>query len=244
MILSTQGDKREKMENETESRYKVYQNSPVYAMIIDLRLLIDGYYGHLIKAKELILEIAKKLSQEEWTNKKSTICTRIKEILEDKIREGKITERWIEECLPSEFKRSYTKSELSSQLKKEKVRAKNKPEDEHEVESPRELQEIILTTDGTRLSSMQGSEKGDETGEYEKLNQENKELKEALIQRDRESFSTADMMLKEETEFRIPREQFDELHRVMAECEKICYVIFDVKNRILLRAKSDVSKLI
>ena len=231
------------MENETEPRYQSYQNSPVYSMIIDLRLLIDDYHGYVCKAKELILEIAKRLVQE-MKCERSTICTKIKEILEDKIREGKITERWIEECLPSEYKRSYTKSELSSQLKKEKVRAKNKPEDEHEVESPRELQEIILTTDGTSLSSVQGSEKGDETGEYEKLNQENKELKEALIQRDRESFSTADMMLKEETEFRIPREQFDELHRVMAECEKICYVIFDVKNRILLRAKSDVSKLI
>jgi hypothetical protein len=87
-------------------------------------------------------------------------------------------------------------------------------------------------------------ESDNETEGHDRLNQENKELKEALIQRDRESFSTADMMLKEETEFRIPREQFDELHRVMAECEKICYVIFDVKNRILLHAKSDVSKLI
>src|SRR5918996_1500821 len=164
MILSTQGDKREKMENETESRYKVYQNSPVYAMIIDLRLLIDGYYGHLIKAKELILEIAKKLSQEEWTNKKSTICTRIKEILEDKVREGKITERWIEECLPSEFKRSYTKSELSSQLTEErKARATKtkKLEDEQELESPKELK-ILVTTDDTNTPSLQGFDINDQ----------------------------------------------------------------------------------
>jgi DNA modification methylase len=33
----------------------------------------------------------------------------------DKIQEGKITEKWIEECLSPECKRQYTKSELSSQ---------------------------------------------------------------------------------------------------------------------------------
>lgn len=232
------------MENESEPRYKVYQNSVVYAMIIDLRLLIDDYHGHLIRSKELILEIARKLSQEEWRFEKSTICTRIKEILEDKVREGKITERWIEECLPPEYKRCYTKSELSSQLKKDKelvkkVSAKNEPENEHEVD----LQEILVTTDGTHLSPVQGLEKGDEIWDYERLNLENKEQKETLLQRDRESISSADRIFEEEIEFRIHRERFDELHRVMAECDRFCYVIFDVKNEIFLRAKSDRSKI-
>ena len=35
-------------------------------------------------------------------------------ILKDKIREGKITEKWIEECLHQEYKRKYNKSEVSS----------------------------------------------------------------------------------------------------------------------------------
>lgn len=232
------------MENETtpESRCKVYQNSVVYGIIMDLRLLIDDYHEHLVKAKELILEIARRLDQE-WKCERSTICTRIKEILEDKIREGKISERWIEECLHSEYKRSYVKSELSSQLKKEKKRAKNEPEDEHEVESPREVQEILVTTDGTQLSSTQGLESDNEAKEFERLNQENKELKEALFQRDRECFSTADKILEEEVEFRIPRGRFDELRRVMDECERFCYVIFDVKNGMFLCAKSDRSKI-
>ncbi|MFY9966042.1 MAG: hypothetical protein WAK50_09920 [Nitrososphaeraceae archaeon] len=232
------------MENEIESRYKVYQNSVVYGMIIDLRLSIDDYYNHLIRVKELILEIAKILSQEEWKFEKSTICTRIKEILEDKVREGKITERWIEECLPSEYKRSYTKSELSSQLKKDKklvkkVRAKNKPEDEQGVESPRE---ILVSTDGTQLSSLQGLECGNKTKDYERLNPENKELKEALVQRDRESFSTADLLSKREIEFMIPTEQFNEIHRVMENCNDFCYLTFDVKDKMFLCAESDTSR--
>lgn len=231
------------MDETTEFAYKIYQDSAVYGMIADLRILIDDYHRNLVKAKELILEIAKRLIQERKCGG-SMVCTRIKEILEDKIREGKITERWIEEC---EFKRSYVKSELSSQLKKDKelikkVRAKNKLQDEQGVESPRELQEIVVSTDGTQLSSLQGLESDNETEEYERLNQENKELKEALVQRDRESFSTADKILEEEIEFRIPREGFNELHRVMTDCERFCYVIFDVKNRIFLRAKSDLSE--
>jgi hypothetical protein len=35
-------------------------------------------------------------------------------MLADKINEGKITGKWIEECLPQEYKRKYAKSELSS----------------------------------------------------------------------------------------------------------------------------------
>jgi hypothetical protein len=42
------------------------------------------------------------------------ICRKIKEMLKDKINEGKITGKWVEECLPQEYKRKYAKSELSS----------------------------------------------------------------------------------------------------------------------------------
>jgi len=35
-------------------------------------------------------------------------------MLKDKINEGRITGKWVEECLPQEYKRKYAKSELSS----------------------------------------------------------------------------------------------------------------------------------
>ena len=40
--------------------------------------------------------------------------TKIKEMLADKIEEGKITKKWIERCLPREYRRRYVKSEQSS----------------------------------------------------------------------------------------------------------------------------------
>ena len=42
---------------------------------------------------------------------KAVRCKKIKEILKDKIQEGKISEGWIEECLPREYKRKYTRTE-------------------------------------------------------------------------------------------------------------------------------------
>jgi hypothetical protein len=64
----------------------------------------------LTKAKELILETARQLD-EEHVEEQDKICKKIKEILKDKIQEGKISEGWIQECLPREYKRKYTKIE-------------------------------------------------------------------------------------------------------------------------------------
>jgi hypothetical protein len=64
----------------------------------------------LTKAKELILETARQLD-EEHVEEYDKICKKIKEILKDKIQEGKISEGWIEECLPREYKRKYTRTE-------------------------------------------------------------------------------------------------------------------------------------
>jgi hypothetical protein len=61
-------------------------------------------------ARDLIQELARRLD-ESMQCEQGQICKRIKEILKDKIQEGKITEKWIEECLPKEYKRKYIKSE-------------------------------------------------------------------------------------------------------------------------------------
>jgi hypothetical protein len=67
----------------------------------------------------LILDTARRLD-EEHVVKQDQICRKIKELLEDKIQETKISEGWIEECLPTEYKRKYKvkpKSQLNHLLK-------------------------------------------------------------------------------------------------------------------------------
>jgi hypothetical protein len=58
----------------------------------------------------LILETARQLD-EGHVEEQTKICKKIKEILKDKIQEGKISEGWIEECLPREYKRKYARTE-------------------------------------------------------------------------------------------------------------------------------------
>jgi hypothetical protein len=76
----------------------------------NLRIAVDQMHLGLTKAKELILETARQLD-EEHVEEQAKICKKIKEILKDKIQEGKISEGWIEECLPCEYKRKYTRTE-------------------------------------------------------------------------------------------------------------------------------------
>ena len=76
----------------------------------NLRIAVDQMHLGLTKAKELILETARQLD-EEHVEERAKICKKIKEILKDKIQEGKISEGWIEECLPREYKRKYARTE-------------------------------------------------------------------------------------------------------------------------------------
>src|SRR4051794_34896886 len=72
-------------------------------------------------AESLILELARHLDETKQSEQ-TQICRKIKEMLKDKINEGKITGKWIEECLPQEYKRKYAKSELSSLSRNAKKR--------------------------------------------------------------------------------------------------------------------------
>src|SRR5215831_18720418 len=85
----------------------------------ELRIVIDQLHLNFIQAGELILEIARRLDEDHIV-KQDQICRKIKEFLKDKIQERKISEGWIEECLPTEYKRKYKckpKSQLNHILK-------------------------------------------------------------------------------------------------------------------------------
>src|SRR3954463_3395417 len=85
----------------------------IEAVVFDLRAVIDELDRNFTSAKSLILRLARLLDETKQI-KQSQICTKIKEMLADKIKEGKITKKWIERCLPQEYRRRYTKSEQSS----------------------------------------------------------------------------------------------------------------------------------
>ena len=107
------------MSPETISEYhervnSMYSSLNILYIIAKLGVIIDQLDVHFANAKNLILELARQLDESKQC-KQRQICRKIKELLEDKIKEGKISKKWIEECLPQEYKRKYTnKSEVSS----------------------------------------------------------------------------------------------------------------------------------
>lgn len=127
-----------------------FEDKGIEEIIADLRVVIDQIGNNLTNARRLILELAKRFDDNK-VYEQDQISSKVKEVLQDKIEEGKITKRWVEKCLPSKYKRKYSKSEQCSLLRG------NKPK----------------STEAVTKKSVQHDK-------LEALSSENSELKEAL----------------------------------------------------------------
>jgi hypothetical protein len=103
----TKSQNSESVEEQTPNSFPQH----IKSIISTLRVVIDQIDSDFKQAKELILEIARRLDEEKLCER-DQISRAIKILLKDKIQANKITEKWIEECLPQEYKRQYNKSEL------------------------------------------------------------------------------------------------------------------------------------
>jgi hypothetical protein len=114
-------------------------------LVTKLKAVIDELAKNFANAKDLILELARVLDETKQCKQRSQICRKIKEMLKDKIAEGKITAKWIEECLPQEYKRRYNniKSELSSLSGLEE-----KEEERNDNDDAKKVEQIIIDTSG------------------------------------------------------------------------------------------------
>ena len=83
-------------------------------IIVRLKLVVDQLSSNFVKAKDLIHELARHLDESKLCER-DQVSRKIKKILKEEIKEGKITAKWIEDCLSPEYTRKYTpKSEVSS----------------------------------------------------------------------------------------------------------------------------------
>jgi hypothetical protein len=78
----------------------------VNGIIADLKIVVEELHLKFTTLREIIQELARRLDEEQIC-KQENICQTIKEILKEKIYEGKISERHIESCLPIEYKRKH-----------------------------------------------------------------------------------------------------------------------------------------
>ena len=230
----------------------------IEGIIADLRIVIDQLDMNFANAKSLILELARRLDETKRCEQ-SQICRKIKEILQDKIKDGKITEKWIEGCLPQEYKRKYAKSEVSSLSKQAKRNT--------ELQKLKNRDQILVDTQGRKsvLTNDDSCNDGDsydnnnflnddeieqelnsgvtnqnttleDDGEYKALRSENYELKQAVKRLT--SIRTADQISATEIEVIIPKVKYEEVKSAMESSRDSVYLTFD-KSGILQRADSD-----
>jgi hypothetical protein len=128
----------------------------------NLRIAVDQMHLGLTKAKELILETARQLD-EEHVEEQAKICKKIKEILKDKIQEGKISEGWIEECLPREYKRKY-------------IRTESQQNHLSGVQQP----ELVVSTEGNQISQYDIDSKAPDTEAIERQEDQSPTAGEAI----------------------------------------------------------------
>jgi hypothetical protein len=102
----------EQQNDNTSSAFPA-ENKTIEEIVSQIKYVIDQICTNFATTRELVLELARRLNETKECEVDQT-CRKIKLTLKDKIREGKITEKWIEECLPQEYKRKYNKSELTS----------------------------------------------------------------------------------------------------------------------------------
>jgi hypothetical protein len=223
-------------------------------IVADLRSLIDQIDLNFKQARNLILEISKRLDESRLCPR-DEICRRLKEVLEDKIREGKISEKWIEECLPQEYKRKYIKnnkselSSLSNQSRKDPLAGQVSSDlvlvgaQVENALTNRNKENKSKHSDNSRIEQIDIKKERDSFSDYslgsrgEGLLQQKIELEE-VVQR-QTLLQTADQISATEIKLIIPKEKFQELLTAIQRCKALCYLTFD-KSRTFLRADPDI----
>jgi hypothetical protein len=228
----------------------------IEGIIADLRVVIDQLDMNFANAKSLILELARRFDETKRCEQ-SQICRKIKEILQDKIKDGKITEKWIEGCLPQEYKRKYAKSELTSLSKQAKRNTETeRPENSDKILVDAQGGESVLTNVDSRdkdghksnFHTCDGIHQGlnkevsnqnvrsEDDDKHQALRSEIYELRQVVKRQT--PILTADKISAAEIELIIPKPKYEEVTAAMENSRDSVYLTFD-RSGILQRADSD-----
>jgi hypothetical protein len=213
----------------------------VNGIITDLKMMIENLHLKFTKLGEIIQELARRLDEEQIC-KQENICQVIKEILNEKIAEGKISERYIESCLPTEYKRKHIRkksieTEQISVSQKSNQSASliqtdepNNNSDYIKAERPIEAQfNNKLTKNPPKLDA-----KYEGCSICKDVIAENKELRE--IAQKNITFLSAEAL---NNGIKISKNKAKEIDDVSKRCKDFIYLIFDIEGNII-GIKSDI----
>ena len=228
------------------------RTNQVENIIAKLRDVIDEHDKNFADAKSLILELARHLDETRQCEE-TQICRKIKEMLNDKIKEGKITGKWIEECLPQEYKRKYAKSELSSLSRNAKKVGKILVDNEGKSLAESSSYESSNIDNIAHIAHIahtqtQGRDRN-QTLQKDTPNNLGKSENDygcrcIRVQEWEGAFLKALMMTQDEhlsgaeIKFSIPKERYEEVKTAMCNGSNCCYLIFDRNSGSFLRSES------
>jgi hypothetical protein len=213
----------------------------VNGIIADLKMLVENLHLEFTKLREIIQELARILDEEQICKQENT-CQTIKEILKEKIAEGKISERHIESCLPTEYKRKHIRkksieTEQISVLQKssqgtsliQKVGSNNNSDHINlEEQKPQYNNNITKTLPKLHDVDVEGCNL------CKDVVAENKELRE--IAEKNIMFLSAERL---NNGIKISKNKAKEIEDVSKRCKDFIYLIFDIGGNII-RIKADV----
>jgi polyhydroxyalkanoate synthesis regulator phasin len=206
------------------------ENKSLNEIIAELKTVIDQIVINQTNARKLILELARRLD-EGHKCERNQICRRIKDILRDKIRQGHITGKWVEDCLPAEYKRKYTKSEVTSLSKKAKKLQ------EMVVDNSGKVHAELVSPNGLQKEQSENIRYGDE-GRCPRCS----ELEEA--HRKAYKISTAEQLDRREIKVTISKDKYEEIQFAMQNSDASFYIVLNSANQSFVRAEPDISELI
>ena len=213
--------------------YNNKNNPDLDTKISKLKETIDNLDLNSKKIKELLLEIAKKMEELRIFNT-DEICIKIKEFLHDEIKQKKISERWIEKCIPRKYVRRYEKKSEVYSVSRTNRQGKsllqmNKPNDigyQHTEESYNSKQRnnyaksFGLESNGCSLCK--------------DLIAENKELRE-IVEKNLTFFSAERL----KNGIKVSKEMAEEITVQKNKCKQSLYIIFDLEGNII-NIKADI----
>ena len=234
------------MSKSTNSMECCLNHPSVNGIIADLKMMVEKLHFEFTKLRKIIQELAKRLDENKIC-KQEIICQAIKEILKEKIIEGKISERYIESCLPTEYKRKHIRKKIieteqisvsqsnqsASLIQKDEL---NINSDYIKVEDrPIEVQfNNKLTKNPPKLQDTEF----EDCSMCKDVIAENKELRQIVHKNI--NFHSAETL---KNGIKISKDNAKEIENVSKRCKDFIYLIFDIEGNIIkIKADREIDK--
>jgi len=226
------------MSKSTNSLDYSINHPAVNGIITDLKMVVEKFHFEYTKLRDIIQELAKRLDENKIC-KQEIVCQAIKEILKEKIADGKISERYIESCLPTEYKRKHIRKKI---IESEQISvSQNKgtsliQKDESNNNSNFENRNIEpqYNYNLTKSLSKHHNEEFEGCSLCKEVIAENKELREIAQKNIR--FFSGEML---NNGIKISKNKAKEIEDISKRCKDFIYLLFDIEGNII-GIKSDI----